>query len=156
MRNPLPIQGSLSRQNLLYRTVDVVSDIKIEIAIPVRIKEGRAHAPAVIGDICLCGDICKTPVAVVAIQAVWSEVGDIQIQPAILVIICYADANPPQVIADASLLRNIFKSAIPFVPIQDIFSANGRGTISDLPPVDEIQIYVPIVIVVEKRRATAD
>jgi hypothetical protein len=112
---------------------------------------GRARGPPSEGHACLLGDVGKSAVAVVVIEAVAAIISHVDVGPAIIIVITHSHAESPTLVADAGLVGNIRKCPIVIV-VEEHGSGRGffalerreRGT------VQKIDVEPAVVIVVEQ------
>ena len=109
------------------------------------------HRPAHSG---LVGDVRKGAVAVVMKELVLGDIGDEDVRPPIVVVISHRDADAVSLALDSGLLGNIREGTVAIVVEQPVpilgrlflQRRNGRA-------VDEVNVQVPVVVVIEKRHA---
>ena len=124
-----------SAGKILFIISEVVADKKIEITIVVIVKEGRACAPQFIVDSGALSVICKSAVAVVAVELAGAVAGDVNIRPAVVVIVSDRQTHAQYAVRDARALCHVGKGAIMIVYIKKIIRIKIIGNIDIFPAI---------------------
>ena len=97
------------------------------------------------------GHIYKRAIPLIAIQYIGTKISHVEIRVCVPIIIPHHTPHAPSRIPHPGLLSNIHKRAIPLIAIQRIAQRIHRRTLLP-PPINQINIQIPIAIVIEKRR----
>src|ERR1700758_3499300 len=92
--------------------VDVAGDKQVKAAITVVIAPGSAVGPVSQCDSGLLANIRKSAIVVIAIEAVFAEVGDEDVRPAIIVKVADRHTESPAVVGHACLGGHIGERAV--------------------------------------------
>src|SRR5258706_9391096 len=85
----------------------VAGNKDVEFAVAIVVTEGNARGPATQGHARFFSNVCESPVVIVVVQAVLSEVLDVQGWPPIVIKIAGGDAEPPTIIRHSNFLPHI-------------------------------------------------
>jgi|SRR5580658_85799 hypothetical protein len=121
------------------------------MAVAVVIDESAAVAPGFSGacDARLFAYVGECSVAVVVIEDVFSVVGDVEIFPAVVVVIPDANALAPAGVSETGFLRNVGEGAVVIVVVQMAGGCLCGKRRVEACPVDDENIWPPIVVVIE-------
>ena len=147
--------GALSRdRRMVGIELHISRNKQIEPPVVVVIAPGRARGPASQRHACLLGDVGKSTVVVVVIEAVAAIVSHVDVGPAIIVVVAHSHAKSPALVADAGLVGDISKCPIVIVVKEH---GAGRGLLAlegrDRGTVQKIDVEPAVVVVVEQRDA---
>ena len=132
----------------------VIGDEKIQMTIPIVIKEGASRAPSDLGihQAGFSGDIFKSTVPEITVKPIVAEVSAKQILIAVVVVVAYAHAVCPANRLKSRLPGDVGKCAIAIVLVKPI-GCSGRSALQ-LGAAEKEDID-PSIVVVVKERATA-
>ena len=92
--------------------VDVAGNEEVEVAVTVVVAPGGRAGPVAELDAGLLGDISECAVMIVAIEAIFADVGDVDIGPAVVVEIGDGDAGAPAIVGDSGLGGDVCECAV--------------------------------------------
>ena len=132
--------------------VNVISQVKVQVAVEVVVAKGRSRAPAAKVDAPLGRHIHERAVALVFVQGVGAKVGQVQVGPAIPVVVGRRNPHAPAHVRDARLAAHARKAPSPIVAVQLGAGFAARGVSSEARTVDDENIHVAVEVVVEQGR----
>jgi len=92
--------------------VHVAWDEEVEEAVAIVIAPSRSGGPAAESHAGFFGDVRKSAVVIVVVQAILAEVGDVDVRPTVIVVIGDGDAEAPTFVGDAGSGGDVGEGAI--------------------------------------------
>ncbi len=140
--------------------VDVTTDVEVQVPVIVVVAEGRAAAPDIVAaDSGLGGDIRKRSVAIVPVEDVRPEVVNKKIDKPVVIVVGGHGPVSPADSFDACPPRDIGERAVAVVSKQVIAGTISNGgrieKIGYGGAVDDVQIHIPIVVVIKPHAAAS-
>src|SRR5215472_10549087 len=130
----------------------VTRNKQVEKPVVIVIAPGCTRRPSAHGDSGLIGNIGKSSVVVVVVEAVLAEIGDIYIGPSVVIVIANHSAEAPPLVSYSSLVGDVSECAVVIIVEQHrarrsllAFERGKRGTIH------QINVEPSVVIIVEER-----
>jgi len=89
-----------------------IRHIQVRPAVIIKVTDGYAKSPAIVGDTGFRGDVGKSAVVIVVIEAVLPIIADKNVGPAVVVIVADGHAESPAVVGNAGFGGYIGKGAV--------------------------------------------
>ena len=151
----------------IQRVVEVVPDEQIQPAVAVEVEKCRRHAPRRLVGAGLGGDVGERPVAPVAQHPIPPEARQVQIDPTVVVVVARRHTHAVAAGGQTALLRNVREAErtrpvrpnLEVVPVQPVArrlslrQRHQRHPVTEQLALHEIDVEVPVVVVVEEARA---
>ena len=146
----LPDAGN--RRLVVEGEIDVVRHVQIEVPVAVVIAEGAGSAVPFVADAGLFGDVGEAPVSQVPVEGVAAEVGDVEIEVSVVVVVGRGAAERPAGIADGGVGGHLGEGTA-VVAVQPVVGMFSFGEAVEARAVGDVQVDVPVVVVVEESGA---
>jgi len=142
---------------LVIRQIElqVVGHVQVEIAVVVVVDETGVGAPAGIADAGRTGAVGEGAVSLVAVEHVGTVVGHVQVEIAVVVAVADAGAHPVSGIAHAGRIGDVGEGAVSLVAVERVGRRLAPGRRVQVGAVEDVQVQMPVPVVVEERRARA-
>ncbi len=129
----------------------VIGDVQIEITISIVVKKYGGAAPVGIVDSRRAGNIGKSSVGVIVVEAIESVICDVNIQLPVIINISDRYSHSITFAGQSRGFGDILKRAILSLMVQMIFFRRFVLILVMLPAIDQINIQTTVIVIVKKR-----
>ena len=151
----IPLQAAIFIEGIGFELiVEIVGDVEIQVAVQVVIGESRACGPTAVAVRDGRNRHIREATAFVAVKHVGAKIGNEEIGISIVVVIPRATAHAITGIGDPG--RRFDETSICSVAVERIAGRLGRYVTGQISSVDDVEIHVPVAVIIEKSGSRAE
>ena len=115
----MAVRAVAKLRQVLEIKVNIVGDVKVEVAIVIVVAEPRTGSPtAFVAYAGFLGDVGESSIAAIALQRAAIKISDVNVFPAVVVVIADSNTKSPAAGVKPGLCGHVFESPVMIVAIE--------------------------------------